>query len=120
MITRRALLTLFRAAEPPAPTRPTEVPPDVAQRARAFREAMAARGAVRDDAPKLAVVAPRLCLLALGTECGTCVERCPAPGAIAQVGREVVVSAGRCTGCGECVSSCPAPIPALALRPVTR
>ncbi|MCA9494418.1 MAG: 4Fe-4S dicluster domain-containing protein [Myxococcales bacterium] len=120
MITRRALLTLFRAAEPHASARPAEVPPDVAARARAFREAMAARGAADGDVPNRAVIAPRLCLLTLGTECGTCLERCPEPGAITQQGREIVVRAARCTGCGECVSSCPAPIPALALRPVTR
>lgn len=121
MISRRALLTLFRggttAAAPPSPQ--PSVPPDVAARARSFREAMERRGRASADAPRYAVLAPRLCLLALGTECGTCAERCPVPGALAVVGREVVITAARCTGCGECVGSCPAPVPALALRPVS-
>lgn len=39
--------------------------------------------------------------------CGTCVDACPEPGAIALHGKLAVVDIGLCKGHGECVGACP-------------
>jgi ferredoxin len=58
------------------------------------------------------------CLVAMGTECRTCIERCPVEGAIALDGGRPRIDPERCTGCGDCVPVCPAPRPAIAvIRP---
>ena len=47
------------------------------------------------------------------TGCATCVERCPAPGALVWEGMTPVVDPRRCTGCGDCAALCPAPTPTI-------
>jgi len=41
--------------------------------------------------------------------CGTCVERCPVPGAMRLGGGRPVVDKALCDGCGVCQQVCPAP-----------
>ncbi len=69
------------------------------------------RGALLATAPTRIGVATirQFDCLASGSFCSTCVERCPAPGAIeAPAGRPTIVE-DRCTGCGICQHVCPAP-----------
>lgn len=115
MFSRRDLLTL-RTASARAPTAPVVVTDEVLARAAAFRAELAGRGAA-SVGPRRAALTDHLCLLRLGTECGTCVEVCPEPGALRRDGARLALDPARCTGCGACVERCPAPIPALALRP---
>lgn len=39
--------------------------------------------------------------------CGTCVEACPEPGAIALVGKQAAINIEACVGHGHCVAACP-------------
>lgn len=118
-LTRRGLFALLRGTSPtPAPLPPAVIGEATRAQAKSFREALAARRRGSDDGPRFAVLTHHLCLLRLGTECSTCAEVCPEPGALTLRGRSVELDATRCTGCGRCVERCPAPIPALALRPV--
>jgi heterodisulfide reductase subunit A-like polyferredoxin len=118
-LSRRDFFGLFGGRPPAAAPSPAVVVTEAVQaRAAAFREALATRGR-SDSGPTYAVVTERLCLLRLGTECSTCAEACPEPGALAVRGRSVEIDAARCTGCGRCAERCPAPIPALAMRRVT-
>ncbi|MBK7538532.1 MAG: 4Fe-4S binding protein [Myxococcales bacterium] len=55
--------------------------------------------------------------LALTSFCAVCVERCPAPSAIALRGGLPQIDPARCDGCGQCLAACPAPVLALALVP---
>lgn len=67
--------------------------------------------------PSVAKVMPFSCLNQLGGFCGTCVEQCPVPGAIAMKGRVPVVDPVACTGCRECAERCPAPGGAILIVP---
>ena len=49
------------------------------------------------------------CLGSARQICGTCVERCPRPGALRMEGLFPIVDANQCDGCGECERLCPAP-----------
>ena len=113
-ISRRALLSgAWLRAMPEAP--PVVVLSEaIAARASAFRAEIAQRS--QDAGPMRAVIAERLCLLAMRSECGLCAEVCPERGALSISDRRVRVDPSACTGCGRCVERCPAPIPALALR----
>lgn len=61
------------------------------------------------------------CLNALGTQCNTCVERCPLTGAIAPQGggspKPPTVDPELCEGCGVCQYVCPAPMNAILILP---
>lgn len=64
---------------------------------------------VRDDAAggraserEHAVVRADVCV-----GCGTCVDACSIPGAIALVGKRALVDGARCAGNGDCVEACP-------------
>ncbi len=70
-----------------------------------------------DNGPKVARVLTFSCLNQLGGFCGTCVERCPVPGAIRMDGRTPTVATDVCDGCGICSDLCPAPGNAIVLGP---
>jgi Fe-S-cluster-containing hydrogenase component 2 len=57
------------------------------------------------------------CLCHLGTICTSCVERCPAAGAIVMTEGIPAIDGSKCTGCGDCVVACPAPHTAIVLGP---
>jgi ferredoxin-type protein NapG len=84
-----------------------------------------APGALRREPgtfPRIGVAVIQLsdCLAFQGTTCTTCVERCPAPGALnMQSGLPQVVEE-RCTGCGVCQHVCPAPGAAIQVQPIER
>lgn len=54
------------------------------------------------DGPLHAMVRADVCV-----GCGTCVDACPEPGAIAMVNKLAVVNRDLCKGHGECVQACP-------------
>jgi NAD-dependent dihydropyrimidine dehydrogenase PreA subunit len=116
MMSRRALFSwiLPGGEEPEAPFPPSPARGRVAWLA--DRRAEVAEVA-EDAGPRVVVVSPFACLNAGADFCATCVERCPAPGAIRIEGRRVVVAPDRCDGCGRCVPYCPAPGGALRLQP---
>ncbi len=49
------------------------------------------------------------CIASASMFCGTCVERCPVPGAMRLGGGRPVVDKALCDGCGVCQQVCPAP-----------
>ncbi len=62
------------------------------------------------------------CLNSLGSECSTCVERCPVEGAIAfhRPAKAPIVCPALCAGCGICQYVCPAPGAAIGILPNAR
>ncbi len=71
-----------------------------------------------EEAPPLALILDRFCLVWQGSFCSVCVERCPIPGAITtELGKPRVVP-DLCNGCKVCHEVCPAPKNAVFL--VTR
>lgn len=113
-ISRRSLFLGAWLKDTPAPSPVVVLSETLAARARTFQSEIAQRA--QGTGPLRAVVAERLCLLAMRAECSVCAEVCPEKGAITLSERRVHIDPSACTGCGRCVERCPAPIPALALR----
>lgn len=70
------------------------------------------RGALVPEAPRrigTAEIRQYDCLAWSGSFCSTCVERCPAPGAIETTMGKPRIVEDACTGCGICQHVCPAP-----------
>jgi ferredoxin-type protein NapG len=77
-------------------------------------------GALREDALAplgVAEIQALNCLNRLGTDCASCVERCPVEGALEFVGMTPAVNEALCTGCGMCQYVCPAPENAVLMLP---
>lgn len=128
MLTRRELFGLLRpgagkaARAPAAPPQTAALPDEAAGRAGAPSVSSPGPWASRRaSTPRLplsmvpAVVSARC--LASRSFCTVCVERCPAPGAIALRVGQPVIDPARCDGCGQCLAACPAPVLALTLVP---
>lgn len=63
-----------------------------------------------------AIIIRSRCLIAAGSFCRACINRCPTQAIFLNTDGLPAIQEEKCTGCGECVQACPPENPALFIK----